>query len=71
MILTAVSNCEAILSDLQGAAFPLYILLTVAAAALIWQWLDDVKRDRICAACSHCRTKLTGTSKLPPPGPGS
>ena len=66
-----MTDCEAILLDLRAAAFPLYILLIVGGAALIWQWLDDVKRDRICAACSHCRSKLTGTSKLPPPGPGS
>ena len=71
MILAAIPNCEAILLDLRAAAFPLYLLLTIAAAALIWQWIDDWKRDRICASCSSCRNKLAGTSKLPPPGPGS
>lgn len=71
MILAAIPNCEAILLDLRAAAFPLYLLIAVAAAALIWQWIEDSRRDRICNACSSCRTKLTGTNNLPRPGPGS
>ena len=66
-----MTECEAILTDLRAAAMPLYFLLTVAAGALVWQWIDDTRRDRICATCSNCKRKLAGTSHLPPPGPGS
>ena len=65
-----MTECEVILRDLQGAAMPLYLLLTVAAGALIWQWIDDAKRDRICDSCSSCRKKIHGTPPLPPPSAG-
>jgi len=70
MILTAIPNCEAILLDLRSAAMPLYFLLTIAAGALVWQWIDDWRRDRICNACSDCQRKINGAPNLPPPGSG-
>ena len=65
-----MTECEVILRDLQGAAAPLYLLLTLAAAMLLWQWHEDSKRDRICAGCADCQTKIHGTPPLPPPKAG-
>jgi len=70
MIFTAIPNCEAILLDLRAAAMPLYLLLAIAAGALVWQWIDDARRDRICDSCSDCQRKINGMPNLPPPSAG-
>lgn len=66
----AMTECEAILSELRANAMPMYFLLSIAAGALVWQWLDDAKRDRICKDCGPCQTKIHGSPKLPPPSSG-
>lgn len=65
-----VTECEAILAEIHSAAGPTYFLIVIAAGALVWQWLDDIKRDRACKECGPCQTKINGSPRLPPSSSG-
>lgn len=68
-----MSECQAALAtlrELQANAPALMIFLSIAVIALLWQWHDDHRRDRICARCGNCQTQIHGTPDVPPPSSG-
>lgn len=67
------AECRAaldVIAEIQANSPALALLFGIAVAALLWQWYEDHRRDRICAGCGNCQTKIHGTPDVPPPSSG-
>ncbi len=70
MTVTTMTECQAILTEFQRVAPLLMFLLGIAVLMIGWEWVENNRRDRICADCADCQQRIHGGPNVPPPSSG-